>query len=68
MFKRYGLDVYYSSVCVYSSAFSSINNLVKFACGFDRSSCELDAVDFVFERSLPIEELCKEFEGDIYGI
>lgn len=68
MFKRYDLDVYFSDICIYSSSFSSINHMVKFACGFDRNNCELDAIDTVMERSIPINELCKEFEGDCYGI
>lgn len=68
MYKRYDFDVFYNSVCVYSCSFSSINNLVKFACGFDRNVCDLSAVDNVFERDIPLEDLCIEFEGDCYGI
>lgn len=67
MYKRYDLTVYYSSVPIYSASFSSINLLVKFACGFD-PVCDIDAIDAVFERSLPIEELMNEFKGDCYGI
>lgn len=68
MFKRYDLVVYCIDTPIYNAAFSSINNLVKFACGFDRNVCVLDAVDVVFEKPIPIDELCKEFEVDINGI
>lgn len=68
MYKRYDLDVYYADVPIYAGSFSSINLLVKFACGFDRSICELSASDSIFDRSIPVEELCLEFEGDRSGI
>ena len=67
MFKRYDLDVFYSSVPIYAASFSSINLLVKFACGFD-STCDISAFDTVLEKSLPIEELINEFRSDSYGI
>lgn len=68
MFKRYDLDVFYSDVPIYSASFSSINNLVKFACGFDYNICVLLAIDTLTERSLPIEQLCNDFRSDINGI
>lgn len=68
MFKRYDLTVFYNDYPLYNAAFSSINHLVRFACGFDRSVCEFDAVDIVYEKTIPIVELCKEFECDNYGI
>ena len=69
MFKRYELNVFdFNGSCVYSSSFSSINLLVKFACGFDLSLCELEGIDIVFDRTLPLEKLVDEFKGDIYGI
>lgn len=68
MFKRYDLNVYYSDVPLYSASFSSINNLVKFACGFNDTICDIDAVDTLYERSIPIEELILEFRSDFNGI
>ena len=68
MFKRYDLDVFYNSVPVYSASFSSINNLVKFACGFDRRVCDILATDVLYEKSVPIVELCNTFEGENNGI
>lgn len=68
MFKRYDLVVFYNEYPIYSAAFSSINHVVRFACGFDRTVCELDCVDTVFEKSIPIVDLCKEFDSDSYGI
>ena len=68
MFKRYDLDVYYSGIHLYSASFSSINHLVKFACGFDSKYCDIEAFDTVFENTLPIYELMKEFRGDVNGI
>lgn len=68
MFKRYDLDVYVNAVCVYNASFSSINHLVKFACGFDINYCELTAHDVVTEKYLPIDRLCEEFRSDTYGI
>lgn len=65
---RYDLDVYFDSVKIYSATFTSINHLVKFACGFDRTLVELVAFDSLFVKSLPILELCEEFEGACYGI
>lgn len=68
MFKRYDLDVFYIDTPIYSSSFSSINNMVKFACGFDGNICTFNAVDVVLEKSVPIEELMEVFKGEIYGI
>lgn len=68
MFKRYDLDVFVNDVPVYSASFSSINNLVKFACGFDRSNCDFIAIDSLFEKTVPIIELMNVFEGENYGI
>lgn len=68
MFKRYDLSVFCNEHLVYAANFSSINLLVKFACGFDRNICELDCVDTVFEKTIPLEDLCKEFENDRNGI
>lgn len=68
MFKRYDLDVFYNSVPVYSASFSSINHLVKFACGFDNTVCDFIAVDVVTEKTVPIEELMEVFRSDINGI
>lgn len=65
---RYDLDVYHDDLKVYSASFTSINHLVRFACGFDRKSCELIAFDILFVKSIPIYELCDEFEGANYGI
>ena len=68
MFKRYDLDVFCNSVLVYSASFSSINNLVRFACGFDRNLVEFFATDTLFERSLPLNDLCLEMESNNHGI
>lgn len=68
MFKRYDLLVTYKDLVIYNAAFSSINHVVRFACGFDRKICDIDVVDCVFDKTIPIEELCKEFENDNYGI
>lgn len=68
MFKRYDLDVYYIDVPIYSASFSSINNMVKFACGFDNNVCDFHCIDVVLERSVPIVELMEVFRGDINGI
>ena len=68
MFKRYDLDVFYRDVPVYSASFSSINNLVKFSCGFNRNNCEFIATDVLLEKSIPIVELMNVFEGENYGI
>lgn len=68
MYKRYDLDVFYDSANIYHASFSSINNLTKFACGFDRNICEIVAIDSLMERSLPIENMCDVFEGEMYGI
>lgn len=68
MFKRYDLDVFYNSIPVYSASFSSINNLVKFACGFDSNICDFLATDILYEKSVPIVELMNEFKGDNYGV
>lgn len=68
MFKRYDLDVFCNSVLIYSASFSSINHLVRFACGFDRNAVEFFATDSVFERTLPLTELCLEMESNNNGI
>lgn len=68
MFKRYDLDVFYNEVPVYGASFSSINHLVKFACGFDVNVCDFIAVDVVTEKSIPIVELMEIFRSDINGI
>lgn len=68
MFKRYDLDVFYSDIPIYSSSFSSINHLVKFAMGFDNSVCDFIAVDTLHERTIPIVELMNEFRGEQSGI
>lgn len=68
MFKRFDLDVYYSDVPIYSASFSSVNLLVKFACGFDNNVCTIMANDVLTEKSLPIDELMNVFRGDVNGI
>lgn len=67
MFKRYDLEVCYKDFPIYAASFSSINLLVKFACGFS-SDCTFDAYDTVFEKILPIEGLMNEFRSDSNGI
>lgn len=68
MFKRYDLDVFFNSTPVYSASFSSINLMVKFACGFDFNVCDFIATDIVLEKSVPLNELCNVFRSDEYGI
>ena len=68
MFKRYDLDVFHNDCNVYSASFSSINLLVKFACGFDDTYCDFIAVDTLNERTIPLVELMNEFRSDQNGI
>lgn len=68
MFKRFDLDVFHDKKLVYHASFSSINHIVKFACGFDEKLCDIEAIDTVFDQTLPIYELMKEFRGNVNGI
>lgn len=68
MYKRYDLCVSYADVPIYSASFSSLNNMVKFACGFDSSICDIVASDAVFDRSIPIDDYIMEFKDSCYGI
>lgn len=67
MFYRYELDVSAGNVLVYHGCFSSINQLVKFACGFE-DHCDLDAWDPVTMKHLPINELTDEFKYMSIGV
>lgn len=68
MYKRYDLCVSYNNVPIYSCSFSSINLLIKIACGFDRNVCDVDASDVVLAKTIPIEDYCQIFEDDVNGI
>ena len=68
LYKRYDLYVSYSDIPIYSASFSSVNLLIKIACGFDRHLCDVTATDIILEKTLPIEEYCQIFQDDINGI
>lgn len=66
MFYRYDLVASKGDSIVYEGSFSSINMMVKFACGF--VGCDLDAYDTAFNKSLPIDGLIHEFINDVSGL
>lgn len=68
MYKRYDLLVSYNSVPIYSCSFSSLNLMVKIACGFDRNICDIDATDTLLEKTVPVTDYCQIFQDDINGI
>lgn len=72
MLYRYHLSVYFidspDDSSVFEFDFSSINQLVKVACGFNDSFCSFVAIDSIFGKILPLTALIEEFKGDCYGI
>ena len=67
MLYRYNLKVGYMSKTVFDGYFSSINQLVKFACSFS-DDCVMEAFDHLFGNVLPLYSLISEFERNATGI
>lgn len=67
MLYRYSLQVALDNKVVFDGYFSSINQLVKFACSFS-DNCVLESFDSLFCKSIPIYTLINEFRRDVNGI
>lgn len=67
MLYRYSLQVALDNKVVFDGNFSSINQMVKFACSFT-NDCVMESFDSMFDKVIPIYSLIAEFRRDSNGI
>lgn len=67
MLYRYRLNVAINGDHVFDGCFSSINQMVKVACGFSES-CVFESFDDLFDKVIPIYTLIGEFQRNSNGI